>query len=294
MTNRSIYFTYKKVYILLFLLSIVINVQSQSSVLSPVQNTSGVVETNWNNFTYDIVSIFGGVGYSYKRPLHWKGKQWQTLSMVAAGTGLLFIIDNETSEFAVRQKEGIPNFVRSYGTEFGSPQYNYMFTGGVYLTGLFSKNEKLRRTGVLLVASATSTGLLQQLAKSIVGRARPESGKTKDTFDPFSAEKRFHSFPSGHTMLAFTNAYTIAKHFKNPFVKAGIYTVGLVPGVSRLWDGKHWLTDIALGVAISIFTVESIDRYLDSRYNEKYHQGAKKISWNLNFAPSQIGVTANF
>lgn len=251
-------------------------------------------ESNWKNFTYDVGNIFGGIGYSYSRPLHWKGNQWKTFGAVTAGTGLLYLVDEETSDFAIRQKESIPDFIRDYGSEFGSPQINYMFTGGVYLTGLFAKDEKLRRTGVLLIASASSAGLLQQLTKSLIGRARPVSGKTKDTFDPFNSHRNYHSFPSGHTMLAFTNAYAIAKQFKNPWIKSGIYIVGLVPGVSRLWDEQHWLTDVALGVAISVFVVESIDKYLDSKYNEKYNAQSKRLSWNMRFGPGTMGLAVQF
>ncbi|AWX45818.1 Undecaprenyl-diphosphate phosphatase [Flagellimonas maritima] len=251
-------------------------------------------KTTWQLFKHDIESVFGGIGYSYSRPLHWKGEQWKTFGAVSAGTGLLYLFDEQTSEFARNQKEGIPLFIRKYGSEIGKPENNYILTSGVYLTGLFTKNEKLRRTGVLLLASASSAGFLQQVTKSFVGRARPVSGKGKDTFDPFNPSRNFHSFPSGHAILAFTNAYAIAKQFKDPWLKTGIYVVGLVPGVSRLWDGQHWLTDVALGVAISIFTVESIDRYLDKRYNEKYNDQLKKVSWSMNFGPGQIGFTAHF
>ena len=178
--------------------------------------------------------------------------------------------------------------------KLGSQQNNSMITDAVYLTGLFTKNEKLRRTGVLLISSVSAAGLLRQITKIAIGQARPTSGKSKDTFDPLSFDKEYHSFPSGHTILAFTNAYAIAKQFKSPWIKGGIYAIGLVPGVSRLWEGKHWFSDVALGVAISIFSVEAIDKYLDSRYNEKYNAGAKKVSWYLNFDPGQVGVVMNF
>ncbi|MBA6313313.1 phosphatase PAP2 family protein [Cellulophaga baltica] len=292
MQNHKITQKVKILPIVIFFLIGLRHLQGQQSL--ETQPFSDSTETTWQSFKYDLGSVFGGVGYSYTRPLHWQGKQWATLGAITAGTGILYIFDEETSNFSIRQKEGIPEFIRDYGSEFGSPQYNYMFTGGVYLTGLVTKNEKLRRTGVLLIASATSAGLLQQLTKSLVGRARPVSGKTKDTFDPFNPSRNFHSFPSGHTMLAFTNAYAIAKQFKNPWTKAGIYTVGLIPGVSRMWDGQHWLTDVALGVAISIFTVESIDRYLDGRYDEKYNDQSKKVSWNLDLGPGKIGIVGRF
>lgn len=252
-------------------------------------------ETRWKMLSYDMGNVFKGVGYSYTRPLHWQGKQWATLGYTMAGTGLIYLVDEPVSDYFIGIKEDIPKGVSNYGFSVGSPTNNYMITGAVYLTGLALKDEKLRRTGVLLIASATSAGLLQQVLKSAVGRARPLSGKSSDTFRPFWAgNKEYHSFPSGHTILAMTNAHAIAKQFKSPWVKTGVYAVGSIPAISRLWEGKHWLSDVALGVAISIFTVESIDKYLDSKYNQKYNEGSKKITWNLNFAPGQIGVVGTF
>lgn len=271
----------------IFLLIVSVSLFSQDTI----QNTA---ETRWAMFKYDFGNIFKGVGYSYSRPLHWKGKQWKTFGGVATGTGVLYLLDDDSSRFISNQRESIPRFIRDYGEFYGNPGNNYLVTSGVYLTGLFAKNEKLRRTGVLLVSSATAAGLLQQILKSSVGRARPVSGKTKDTFQPFSNNRNFHSFPSGHTIMAFTNAYAIAKQFKNPWVKSGIYLAGLIPGASRVWDRQHWVTDFALGVAISIFTVESIDRYLDHKYDKKYNEGSKNLSWHLNFAPGQMGVAIHF
>ncbi|WP_299319362.1 phosphatase PAP2 family protein [uncultured Maribacter sp.] len=251
-------------------------------------------ETRWNMLKYDVGSMFLGVGHSYVRPFHWKGEQWAQFGAVVAGTGLVYLADDETSRFIRNNREGIPQVVRDYGEFYGSPENNYLATSGVYAVGLITKNEKLRRTGVLLVSSATSAGLLQQVLKSVVGRARPLADLGKDTFDPFNSSRNFHSFPSGHALLAFTNAYAIGKQFKNPWVKAGIYTLGAIPGISRVWDGQHYLSDMVFAFAISIATVESIDRYLDKRYEEKYNDQTKMVSWNLNFGPGQLGVTVNF
>lgn len=263
--------------------------------LLPAQNTGkDSSQTRWNMFTYDVGTMVKGVGYSYARPLHWQGKQWAQFGAVVGGTGLVYLADDNTSRFIRNNREGIPKFIRDYGEIYGSPENNYIATSGVYFAGLITKNEKLRRTGVLLISSATSAGLLQQVLKSVVGRARPLANLGKDTFDPFNSSRNFHSFPSGHALLAFTNAYAIGKQFKNPWVKAGIYTLGAIPGVSRVWDGQHWLSDMVFAFAISVATVESIDRYLDKKYNEKYNNQQKLVSWNLNFGPGQMGVTINF
>lgn len=252
------------------------------------------VESRWKMFTYDIGNIFSSVGHSYTRPLHWKGRQWADFGMVVGGTGFVYLFDDNTSSFIRNNREGVPQWLRDYGETYGNPENNYIATSGVYFTGLILKNEKLRRTGVLLVASATSAGLLQQVLKSAVGRARPLAELGKDTFDPFNSSRIFHSFPSGHAILAFTNAYAIAKQFKNPWIKAGIYTVGAIPGLSRIWDGQHWLSDMVFAFAISIATVESIDRYLDAKYDQKYNDQNKKVSWNLTFGPGQIGLNLRF
>ena len=259
------------------------------------QNTSkDSTDTRWQMFTYDMGNMLKGVGYSYARPFHWEGKQWAQFGAVVGGTGLVYLADDNTSGFIRNNRESVPRWLRDYGTIYGSPENNYIATSGVYLAGLITKNEKLRRTGVLLISSATSAGLLQQVLKSVVGRARPLANLGKDTFDPFNPSRNFHSFPSGHALLAFTNAYAIAKQFKNPWVKAGIYTVGAIPGISRVWDGQHWLSDMVFAFAISIATVESIDRYLDKKYDEKYNNQQKMVSWNLNFGPGQMGVSINF
>ncbi|WP_373074098.1 phosphatase PAP2 family protein [Zeaxanthinibacter enoshimensis] len=258
------------------------------------KDSTELQDTRWKMLTYDVGSVFRGIGFAYSRPLHWEKKQWLTLGGITAGTGLIYLVDDETSRFVSIQRESIPKFVRDYGELYGSPENNYLLTSGVYLAGLIAKDEKLRRTGVLLIASASAAGVLQQVAKSVVGRARPVSGLGKDTFDPFNSSRNFHSFPSGHTILAFTNAYAIAKQFKSPWVKAGFYAIGLVPGASRLWDQQHWLSDIAFGVALSIVTVESIDRYLDRRYDKKYNEEDKQLSWDLQFGPGNVGVVISF
>ncbi|WP_246160805.1 phosphatase PAP2 family protein [Maribacter flavus] len=274
-------------YFLLITLSISLYSNAQ---IKPVDT----VNTRWKMFTYDMGNIFKGVGHSYSRPFHWKGEQWADFGAVVGGTGFVYLFDDNTSRFIRNNREGVPKWIRDYGETYGNPENNYLATSGVYFTGLILKNEKLRRTGVLLVASATSAGLLQQVLKSAVGRARPLAELGKDTFDPFNPSRNFHSFPSGHAILAFTNAYAIAKQFKNPWLKAGIYTVGAIPGISRVWDGQHWLSDMVFAFAISIATVESIDRYLDSKYDQKYNDHDKNVSWNLTFGPGQIGLNLQF
>ncbi|KAF2519174.1 phosphatase PAP2 family protein [Flavobacterium salilacus subsp. salilacus] len=267
--------------------------------LSIAQNNFTVPDrsdkTMWQDFTYDIGNVFMGAGYTYTRPLHWQGDDFLTLGGVAAGTYGLYLVDDNIREELLSHKEDVPQAILDYGWYAGSPQNNYGFTGAVYLTGLFTKNPKLRRTGVLLISSATTTGFLQQLTKSAVGRARPGSDLGKNHFRPFGGSAKYRSFPSGHGVLTFTNAHVIAKQFENIWVKAGIYAIGVVPGISRIYADAHWASDVFLSWATSYFVVEAIDIYLDRKYDEKYNNKKPlQTSFTLTFSGNLIGAVYTF
>ncbi len=260
------------------------------------QNSRGIENpTLWQDFTYDMGVVFGGVGYAYTRPLHWQGNDFKRLGYVAGVTGGLFLIDDEVREGFQNHVDDVPNFILEYGYRSGAPQVMYSAQGVVYLTGLLTRNEKLRRTGVLLISSATATGFIQQVTKSLTGRARPGTELGNHHFRPFGGSAGFRSFPSGHAVLTFTAAHSLAKQFDSSWVKAGIYIMGVLPGLSRIYDDQHWVSDVALSWALSYFMVEAIDVYLDKKYDQKYNSKdsfESKIS--LSIGGGGIGVTYNF
>lgn len=79
-------------------------------------------------------------------------------------------------------------------------------------------------------------------------------------------------------------------------MKAGIYTVGAIPGIIRIVDRFHWISDVAFSTVVSIFIVESVDRYLDKKYSKKYNDIAKKsnFEWDLQLGLGQVGVVVRF
>lgn len=249
----------------------------------------------WELAKYDGASAVNGFTTTYTRPLSWQKKDFITAGAIVLGTGALFLIDEPANDWFMEQGEDIPPFIQDAAWYFGKPQYNYSLNGAIYLYGLFTRNEKVRKTGVLLISAASAAGLLQTISKTVTGRARPSTGVGSTSFDPFSSEAGYHSFPSGHTILAVTTAYAIGKQFKNPYLKAGIYALGMVTPVSRLWAGAHWLSDVGLSVAISILVVDVIDDYLNTERNYGPQDPTKtKITWDLNLGAGGIGIRGSF
>jgi len=256
----------------------------------------------WKNLKYDVTAIAGGTLNGFIQPVRWEKDDFIIAGATAAGLSVLYLADEETSKFFRNQSDDIPESIKEFGWIFGRPEANYSLTAGVYLVGLITDNEKIRETGVLLVTSSIIGGVAQQTMKTLVGRGRPDLGKGQNQFRLFRGGHAYGSFPSGHTILSTTTIYALSKQFENPWIKGGLYTIGLVTPVSRLWAGAHWLTDVTLSLVMSVAIVEGVDSFLKrkQKYGNldpeslSYLNTNRQIKWNLNLGPGSIGLVGVF
>ncbi len=67
-----------------------------------------------------------------------------------------------------------------------------------------------------------------------------------------------HSFPSGHTAMAFMAATMLSKEYghKSPWISVGAYSVATATGLMRMANNKHWLSDVLVGAGIGILSTE--------------------------------------
>lgn len=222
----------------------------------------------------DGLSATGGIAKAYTAPLRWKEKEILITAAVVAGIGILYLFDEEISDwFQLKGEKALP-LLKNFGWYYGSPENHYAINGGFYLYGLLFNNEEVRKTGVLLISASSAAGIFQTIAKILIGRARPLRKEGKFSFSPFSRENSYYSFPSGHSILSFTTAYAIGTQFNNPVFKGLSYAFGFISPVSRLWAGAHWVTDAAASICISIPLVNTIDKYLKEERN--YEGGLDK------------------
>lgn len=104
-----------------------------------------------------------------------------------------------------------------------------------------------RRPSVLvMVAVADGAGeLLADLGKLVVPRHRP----FEHQLGPPSST---HSFPSGHTTTSFACATVLSALV--PRWRVPLFALAALIGLSRIYNGMHYPTDVLAGAALGVLT----------------------------------------
>lgn len=133
----------------------------------------------------------------------------------------------------------------------------------MYATGRLTKNARAADLGLHGTEALFVGAQLGTLLKGIVGRARPyvnvDQPHDYQTFRGFRKGTRYRSFPSGHTISAFAAASAVTSETSRwwPksvwFVAPVMYGGAAAVGWSRMFDNKHWASDVITGAAIGTF-----------------------------------------
>ena len=188
---------------------------------------------------------------------------WPTLAVVAA-TAALILTDAQTAPHFRNTTvfHGFNSVVTSNATDAGM----FVAPAALYAAGWLARNSYARHTALLAGEAVADSEIVTILAKDIDRRRRPASyGPGTGMADSwFSGQGNWYrgngSFPSGHTIAAFSIATVMARRYPHqrwvPYVAYGL--AGLV-GFSRLTLLAHFPSDVfiggALGYSIGRFAV---------------------------------------
>lgn len=118
---------------------------------------------------------------------------------------------------------------------------------------------------------------------------------TTPTWRPDQADQE--SFPSGHTAIAFTGAEMLWQEYKDQSVWYGIagYTIAAGTGYLRMYNHKHWFSDVAMGAGIGIMGTK-IAYWLLPLF-DKHLQSKKTTPFTMAspfYNGKQLGMVATF
>ncbi len=111
---------------------------------------------------------------------------------------------------------------------------------GLNFLGVKGKHNFLDRS-VIIATSGVIAALSVEGMKTLTHVLRPDGSS-------------FDAFPSGHTATAFACAEFLYQEYKDVSVWYGIagYTVAAGTGFMRMYNNRHWFTDVVAGAAFGI------------------------------------------
>lgn len=212
-------------------------------------------------------------------PFSFTATNWMKTGALVLATGLAFSLDPKIKEEVSYQHTPALDNATGFGEKYGSISYAGIFAGGMYITGKIIGDKSIATTGRMLTESVLYSGLAVSLLKYTVGRSRPYTNEGPATMFTYSFQEANVSFPSGHTATAFAVSTVLANRIDNPIATIALYGLAGFTGYQRIYDNKHWFSDVFVGAAIGYFIGSSIVNSEEKRDNENF--------WgNLNVMPS--------
>ena len=119
------------------------------------------------------------------------------------------------------------------------------------LAGWWRRDGGLRTRGIVGAATVAGAGLLDQVIKNTLCRARPsapEAGAFLTNFPCFPAKYAYASFPSGHATTAFAAAVLLTLWYPR---WAGVWLgLAVLVGLSRVVLGSNFPSDVLVGALL--------------------------------------------
>jgi membrane-associated phospholipid phosphatase len=226
---------------------------------APSEQPSDVRDVSWEKLAPNVASDQKDIWTFPWRLAH--GRYLLPTLAVAGGAAALVALDPHDTPYFRRSTSfhGFNNTFSSGNTSLGI----LIAPASLYAAGLALKDKKLQSTTLLAGEAVADSEIVATALKYATGRERPSAVQSGGSFSDTWFEKGASgpSFPSGHTIAAFSVATVFARRYgkQHRWVPWVAYGGAALVGLSRVTSAAHFPSDVfmgaALGYSISRFAV---------------------------------------
>jgi membrane-associated phospholipid phosphatase len=204
----------------------------QSSAPAPADSSRGKFLARWvKRGLRDQADI-------YTAPLHRSEMKWVIgFPVVTAG---LIAIDKHASGALPGNPPSASSDISNVGL-FATAGA----VGVLLIDGTTRGDSHALETGALGVEAMANSGVVYAVLQLIAERERPLQGTGQGHF--FQTKGLDNSFPSGHTIITWTAASTIAHEYPKPWVEWLAYGTAAAVSVTRFTSLQHFPSDVVVG-----------------------------------------------
>jgi membrane-associated phospholipid phosphatase len=205
------------------------------------RDTSAVtVRNSPRHVLEDQKAIWTSPAHVHKRDLVW-------LLPIAAATGAALAADTHTMRSVVSHD---PQFNHASVDASNSLLASLIAVPVVNLGyGEFGNHPHARETGILGAETVVDAAILEQGMKLIFWRERPHAENSAGKFWQSSVGPD-SSFPSSHTVFAWSTAALIAGEYPSRWTQLTVYTMATGVSLTRVLGQEHFPTDVLVGSTV--------------------------------------------
>jgi hypothetical protein len=219
-----------------------------------------------------------------KQPIHWDGNDWLKIGLAGAGTFLVMQIDQPVRDAVMRDRSYDTSVPIKFGKFWGETYTTAALAGAFGLHGVLTQNNSTKKVGFEIAQAALYSGGITTVLKLALGRARPYTNEGSAKFVPFTImDDGFHSFPSGHTTLAFALSTVLSRNTDSKALKVIAFVPAALTAFSRIYQDYHWTADCVLAGVIGYCVAAWVVDLHDSKESSVQLTGVYPLTIRINF-----------
>ena len=251
----------KKIFLILFLLTVVCNQQSsaQSSELKVQGSECEILlsKSYLKSYWHSGLTVLG-------QPLHYDWKDWSVFGGIATATTLAFVYDDEIFNYIDKTfTNSQSNTISQYSDIYGEELFIVPSIALTYGIGAIAKDTRLKNMSLATLQSFIFAEVASAGIKVLTCRERPDAN-SQSWLGPFATFEST-SFVSGHSTRAFALATTVASFYpEKKWIGIVSYSLATMTSVGRVISKEHWTSDVIVGAALGYFIGRGV-----VKFNEK-------------------------